>query len=204
MPCEFGQELRVGKSVYKKCEITGHSGVAPTYYAHCELQPEDRQLEFAKGEAQAHWIDPASRKEISPCKLKMQDVETMVREYEARAEKIEKPQCYLTNWKGQLTLVTLAKRYRCAFKMNDKKVLEFSRDSGHKPAFQCEGGHFLVTVSADSTVAYEKSGAHWIKLCQPVKKLGEPEDPVDWKNPPAFYDPEQDSAGPKAGSGVQF
>ena len=198
--CEFGRELTVGKAIYKKCEITGVSGLAPTYYAHCDAQPEDRQLEFAKGESQAHWIDPVTRREKALCKLKAPEVDAMRREYEERADKIEKPKCYLTNWKGQLTLITQGKPFRCSFKMRASALEDFETDSGKKGAFQCEDEHFLATVGSDTTYAYEKLGGRWKFLCQPSKRVGDPPEAIDWKNPPDYYDPELESSGPKSGS----
>jgi hypothetical protein len=196
LACEFGRELNVGKFVYKNCEITGHSGVTPTYYAHCDSQPEDRQLEFAKGESQAHWINPLTRKEFALCTLKTKDIEAMTGEYAARTAVIEKPPCYLTNWKGQLTLVAHGKPYRCSFKMLGAALAEFERETGKKGAFQCEGGHFLATVGSDTTYAYEGSKF----LCQPSKRIGEPPEAIDWKNPPDFYDPELEILRPRSGS----
>jgi hypothetical protein len=195
--CELGNTLQHAKHSFKNCAVIGHQGQAfKVYYVHCENLPKNQQIEYAGGASTARLLDSLSRETVATCKVKRTEVAALVDAYSAKSSEIENPKCYLTRWKGQMMFVANGVKGRCSFKMNPQKATEFKTKTGMAALYQCESDHYLVAGDNGATTIYNGFSLE----CPAAIRVGESVDPIDWKNPPDYYEPEQEVPGPKSGS----
>ncbi|MGZ3721577.1 MAG: hypothetical protein ACXVA9_01520 [Bdellovibrionales bacterium] len=201
MNCQLGTTLALGGKARHKCQIVGHSETGKqspkTFYASCEGKSEDRQLEYLEGSGFAQLVDPASRQEVTKCKVNEKQFSVLIQDYEKHDLELENPKCYLTQWKGQMMYVAEGVKGRCSFNMSKNRSQEFKNKTGVTPLYQCENDYFLSIGEKTAASVYKKSKDGWQLACKATIRTGEPVEPIDWKNPPDYYVPEAAVLGPK-------
>jgi hypothetical protein len=192
--CQLGSNLDLGGNIHHKCIVVGHSAPSikgrKTFYASCAGNTENDQVEYLEGSQVAQLVDPTSRREVAVCKVDQSQFSRLIKDYQSKGEELENPKCYLTQWKGQMMYVAEGVKGRCSFNMNKNKSEEFKAKTGVTPLYQCEHDYFLSIGEKTAASVYKKSKDGWQLACKAAIRVGEPVDPIDWKNPPSYYVPE--------------
>jgi len=202
--CQLGINLEVDGKTHRKCQIVGHSSShskgAKTFYASCEGQGDDGQIEYLEGSAVAKLVDATSRQEIAKCVVNKKQFSALIKEYQTHDLELENQKCYLTQWKGQMMFVANGVKGRCSFNISKNKLAEFKMKTGITPLYQCENDYFLSIGEKTAASIYRKSKDGWQLACKATMRTGEPVEPIDWKNPPKYYVPEASVLGLMTGS----
>jgi hypothetical protein len=192
LPCSFGSTLKFRGQSYD-CQITGSAmsrlrGTShKTYFANCS----DWHVEFLEGTTAAQIIDVVTRQRIGDCPVVATELATMIQAHESKKSDLENPKCVLSQWNGQMTYQANGISGRCSFNMNKVMAENFKKSTGAVPVYQCENDYFLVGDQGGFSI-YKKTATGWSLECKAVTKTDTPIAPIDWKNPPQYYQP----AGP--------